>query len=75
MKAQIIFLNRWLDCPEENKRQHDIIQALINERKAEFEYETRDYNPFQKAISKQRSHNLWRNRMKLVTSEDSESGD
>jgi hypothetical protein len=66
MKCQVIFLNRWLDCPEEKKRQHEMMQVMINERKAEFEYETRDYNAFQKAISKQKSHHLWRNRMKIV---------
>jgi hypothetical protein len=66
VKAQIIFLNRWLDCPEEKKREHDMIQVMINERKAEFNYETRDYNPYQRAISKQKSHNLWRQRMKIV---------
>lgn len=66
VKAQVIFLNRWLDCPEEKKREHDMIQAMINERKAEFAYETRDYNPYQRAISKQKSHNMWRQRMKIV---------
>lgn len=66
MKAQVIFLNRWLNCPDEKKREHEQIQTMINQRKAEFDYETRNYTPFQRAISKQRSHNLWRNRMKIV---------
>jgi len=66
VKSQVIFLNRWLDCPDEKKREHDMIQAMINQRKAEFDYETRDYNPYQRAISKQKSHNLWRQRMKIV---------
>lgn len=66
VKAQVIFLNRWLDCPDEKRREHDMIQAMINERKAEFNYETRDYNPYQRAISKQKSHNMWRQRMKIV---------
>ena len=54
------------DPKEEKKREHDMIQVMINERKAEFNYETRDYNPYQRAISKQKSHNLWRQRMKIV---------
>lgn len=66
VKAQVIFLNRWLDCPDEKRREHDMIQVMINERKAEFDYETRDYNPYQRAISKQKSHNLWRQRMRII---------
>lgn len=66
VKAQVIFLNRWLDCPDEKRREHDTIQIMINQRKAEFDYETRDYNTYQRAISKQKSHNLWRQRMKIV---------
>lgn len=42
------------------------MQVLINEEKAKFDYETRNYNPFQRAISKQKSHNLWRQRMKII---------
>ena len=70
MKAQVIFLNRWLNCPDEKRREHEMIQILINERKAEFDYETRNYTPFQRAISKQKSHNLWRQRMKIVGNDD-----
>lgn len=66
VKAQVIFLNSWLDCPEEKKREHDMIQVMINERKAEFDYETREYNQYQRAISKQKSHNMWRQRMKII---------
>ena len=66
MTAQVIFLNRWLNCPEEKKREHELMQVLINEEKAKFDYETRDYNPFQRSISKQKSHNNWRQRMKII---------
>lgn len=64
--GQVIFLNRWLNCPDEKVREHEKIQILICERKAEFEYATREYNQFQKNLSKQRSHNLWRARMRIV---------
>lgn len=64
--GQVVFIHTWLNIPDENRRQHDLIQALINERKAEFLYETREYNEYQREISKQKSHHLWRNRMKLV---------
>jgi len=66
MKCQVIFLNRWLDCPEEIRRRNEQIQVMICERKAEFDYETRNYTPFQRAISKQKSHNMWRNRVKII---------
>ena len=70
MKAQVIFLNRWLNCPDEKRREHEMMQVLINQRKSEFDYETRNYTPFQRAISKQKSHNLWRQRMKIVGNDD-----
>jgi hypothetical protein len=73
--GRVIFLNTWLNIPDDERRKHDQIQSLISERLAEFNYETREYNKFQRALSKQRSHNLWRSRMKLITSEGSESGD
>ena len=66
MTAQVIFLNRWLDCPDEKKRENELMQVLINEEKAKFDYETRNYNPFQRALSKQKSHNDWRQRMKII---------
>lgn len=75
MTAQVIFLNSWLDCPDEKVREHERIQILICERKAEFEYETRNYNTFQRAISKQRSHNLWRARMRIVKDENNIDAD
>lgn len=70
MTAQVIFLNRWLNCPDEKKREHDLMQVFINEEKAKFDYETRDYNRFQRAISKQKSHNLWRQRMKIISNNE-----
>lgn len=73
--GRVIFLNTWLNIPDDERRKHDQIQSLISERLAEFQYETREYNEFQRALSKQRSHNLWRNRMKLIRSEGSESDD
>ena len=70
MTAQVIFLNRWLNCPDEKKREHDLMQVMINEEKAKFDYETRDYNQYQRAISKQKSHNLWRQRMKIIGNQE-----
>lgn len=66
MNAQVIFLNKWLDCPLEKRREHDLIQVLIMEEKAKFDYETRNYTPFQRVISKQKSHNLLRHRIKII---------
>ncbi len=69
-RGLLVFLNTWLDCPEEQRRKHDKIQVLICEKKAEFDYATRDYNQFQRALSKQRSHNLWRSRMRIIKYEN-----
>lgn len=66
MTAQVIFLHTWPDIPDYQRKKHDMIQTMINEEKALFEYETRDYNDFQRMISKQKSHHLWRNKMKLI---------
>lgn len=66
MKCQVIFLNATLNCPEHIRRENDLIQTMINEQKAIFEMETRDYNAYQREISKQKSHNLWRNRIHIV---------
>lgn len=70
MNGKVIFLNTWLNCPEERKREHQRIQELIWEKKMEFEYSIRDYNQYQKTLSRQRSHNLWRSRMRLVENEN-----
>ena len=43
-----------------------MIQTMINEQKALFMFETRDYNQFQRELSKQKSHNMWRNRIHVV---------
>jgi len=66
MTAQVIFLNKWLDCPDEKKREHAMIQALIQEEVAKYLYEIRNYNKFQKAISKQKSYNLFRQKLRLI---------
>lgn len=75
MTAQVIFLNRWLDCPEEKKREHAMIQALIQEEVAKYLYEIRDYNAYQKAISKQKTANLFRQKMYIVRSTEDSSQD
>jgi hypothetical protein len=66
MTAQVIFLNRWLDCPDEKKREHQLIQDLINSQKAQYYNETMNYTPFQKAVSRQKTANLFRARMVLI---------
>lgn len=75
MTAQVIFLNRWLDCPDEKKREHAMIQALIQEEVAKYLYEIRDYNAYQKAISKQKTANLFRQKMYIVKPTEGSSQD
>ena len=64
--AQVIFANSWLNCPDHIRAKNDMIQTMINEQKALFMFETRDYNQFQRELSKQKSHNMWRNRIHVV---------
>lgn len=66
MSAQVIFLNRWINCPNEKRKEHDMMQAMINEEIAMFNYRLRELPPYQRALSKMRSHHEWRNRMKLI---------
>lgn len=68
-KCQVIFLNRWLDCPEEKLKIHAKMQQNIQEARAVFDMDVRDYNPYQRAISKMKSHNLCKGRIKLVAPE------
>lgn len=65
--AQVIFLNRWLDCPDYKLKEHFMIQNLITQRKIEYEYEIRDYSLYQKQLSKLRFHNLMRDRIRIIT--------
>jgi hypothetical protein len=46
MTAQVIFLNRWLDCPDRKRAYHDELQDKISEAKAIFDMDTRLYTPF-----------------------------
>jgi hypothetical protein len=38
MTAQVVYLNAWLNCPDDVLRFHYILQDKINEGKAEFWY-------------------------------------
>lgn len=66
MKAQVIFLNRWLNCPDHKRAYHDELQDKIAEAKAIFDLDTRFYTPFEKELSKQKSQYLCRDRIKIV---------
>ena len=66
MTAQVIFLNRWLDCPDRKRAYHDELQDKISEAKAIFDMDTRLYTQFEKELSKQKSQHLCRDRMHIV---------
>lgn len=70
MTAQVIFLNKWLDCPDHKRQYHDELQRVISEAKAIFDLDTRYYTPFEKELSKQRSQHLCRDRIKIVKSSE-----
>jgi hypothetical protein len=70
MTAQVIFLNKWLDCPDHKRQYHDELQRVISEAKAIFDMDTRLYTKFEKELSKQKSQYLCRDRMHIVKSSE-----
>ena len=70
-KCQIIYLNRWLDCPDDIHRRNYQYQTRLSEAKAKFFYDLRDKGATQWQItcSYQQFINNNRNRLKLILSD------
>lgn len=70
MTAQVIYLNRWLDCPDEMLRKNYKMQDLINENKAKFWYDMDKLgiNNYQKQLCYDRWIHSNRDRIKIVDS-------
>jgi hypothetical protein len=65
--AKVLFLNKHLAPSEEEIRENERIQEKLTQIKIEFEFRIRDLNPYQKSMSRERAHNLMRDRMKIVS--------
>jgi len=66
MTAQVIYLNRWLNCPDDILRKHYSMQELINTRKAEFWYSVRGIDRYQAVLAYSRFVHSMRNRMGII---------
>lgn len=44
MNGRVLFMNTWLDCPDEVKRKHELMQQKIQESKAQFWYKVKENN-------------------------------
>lgn len=66
MKCQVIYLNRWLNCPQQVLAYHKLLQDNIQIQYAEFLYETRHYTKGERLISLQKSRELVRQRLFVI---------
>jgi len=71
MTAQVIYLNKWLNCPDDELRKNYRMQTLINENKARFWYDMGelDIDKYQKTLCYDRFIHSNRDRLKIVKNE------
>lgn len=70
-KGKVLYLNRWLDCPDDIHRRNYQYQIRLSEAKAKHNYDLREKgaNDFQIAASYQQFINTNRKRIKLILSD------
>lgn len=68
MFCQVVFLNKWLDCPQEKLEEHRRMQELLQEKWAKFNNDTRHFSPYQRWLALQNHRNMLRKRMTLIHS-------
>jgi len=70
-KGKVIYLNRWLDCPDDIHRRNYQYQIRLSEAKAKHSYDMREKgaSDFQIAASYQQFINTNRSRIKLILSD------
>jgi len=68
MTAQVVYLNSWLNCSDEQLRIHYAMQDKINEAKAKFWYDLNELgvNQYQKILCYDRWVHSNRDRLKVV---------
>lgn len=70
-KEQVIYLNRWLDCPDDIHRRNYAYQVRLNEAKAKFFYDLKEKGASQWQVTvcyQQFIHNN-RDNLKLILSD------
>jgi len=76
MTAQVIYLNRWLDCGDEELRKNYLMQDRINEAKAVFWYDLKEarVNDYQARLCYDRFIHMNRDRLKVVDKDQDQDG-
>jgi hypothetical protein len=74
MTAQVVFLNSWLNCPDDQLRFHFRIQTRLNEEKAKFWFDINGLNIdiYQKVLCYDRWVHSNRDRLKVITGDNLE---
>lgn len=74
MTAQVIYLNNWLNCGDEELRRNYLMQDRINEAKAVFWHDLKEagVSEFQKKLCYDRFIHMNRDRLKLVDNDQKE---
>jgi hypothetical protein len=72
MKSNVVYLNAWLDCPDDVLRRNYAMQDRMNEAKAKFWYDMNEQRiePWQQQMCYHRFVHANRDRIKLVVSLD-----
>ena len=72
MTAQVIYLNAWLDCGDEELRKNKLMQDKINEAKAVFWHDIKELgvNDYQAMLCYDRFIHSTKDRIHIVSSED-----
>jgi len=70
--GKVIYLNAWLNCPDEILRKNYRLQVMISEAKAKFWYDMRrqNVNDYQSQLCYDRWVHSNRDRIKLVKQSD-----
>jgi len=68
MTSQVIYLNKWLNCSDDELRKNYLMQTKINEAKAKFWYDLNKLgvNDYQKCLCYNRFVHANRDRLKVV---------
>ena len=72
MTSQVIYLNQWLNCSDDELRKNYLMQTRINEAKAVFWHDLKELgvNDYQKRLCYDRFIHANRDRIKVVESEE-----
>lgn len=74
MKGQVVYLNAWLNCPDDQLRINYLMQDKINEAKAVFWHDIKELgiNDYQAALCYDRFIHSNRDRLKVVDNDQNQ---